>query len=833
MMLYRPVGLQELELIYDNGMQAFPARLPQQPIFYPVLDLEYARQTASDWNAKNGQAAGYVTQFKVEDQYLGQFETHTVGKSQYQEFWIPSEEVEKFNQHIVGHIKVVEAYFGEAFQGFVPETFGLGGKNAVEQFTLLANSYVYKRMEFYLEVKRNHKAVFLNYPFWQKYDFKNPGLKAKVIQAIKDAWLTSFPKIPLVTPVHEEVMPVKQNDAPSLVNPVHEDSPPLKKTNLPSKVTPIKPTNSQSFVNPVDEHVAPVKPTPSKYLVDDFDEEIAPIEPTASKYSMDDLNEDVPSVEETHSQPLVSPVDEDTAPREPATSKYSMDDFDEEVTPLKQTVSHFLQGVELGLSGKIHAAIDELSKAVEEDPNDVVAHTSLGVAFHRLGEDDRALACYEDALQIDPDDAEAHYFRANILYSQGNAREAIAGYTIASGLKPGLIEAYQKASPQDQLTDYSPVLAEMRRVAKHAHRILDLTQSLASNPGQANLFKERAVEYYRLWNYEQAVADYSSSLALEPDDADALHFRGVAYEQLGQFDHAREDYQRAIAIQPQLADVYIHRGVTFGKSGNFRQSISSLTEALRLAPRNPDAYFNRGTSYFQLGDLEKAIEDFSVVIQLSPNDEAAYYWRGLSNEEAGRRREAIADYQQFLNLSQDANAREEIEQKLNQWNEGTRNGPGTAHRGQDRHVNRRSAVPDERQITNQVSSKRPDQDLDLYDLIAALGERALSSTWLGRGVRCSGEKAEELYAFTEQDKPIHGGDLLQITSGIRQTMEGDFTAFDPGATSHWLFIHAWDGRGFYIEINDPKSRDRLKTHFQAMEEVEGATPPYEGLLIRI
>src|SRR5512141_2372510 len=108
MILYRPVGLQEVELIYDNGMQAFPARLPQQPIFYPVFQLEYARQIAVEWNTKSGQLAGYVTQFKVEDQYLSQFEQHTVGSSQHQELWIPAEEVEEFNKHIQGHIMVVE-----------------------------------------------------------------------------------------------------------------------------------------------------------------------------------------------------------------------------------------------------------------------------------------------------------------------------------------------------------------------------------------------------------------------------------------------------------------------------------------------------------------------------------------------------------------------------------------------------------------------------------------------------------------------------------------------------------------------------------------------------
>src|SRR6266496_3666091 len=216
MLLYRPVGLQELALIYDSGMKTFPARLPQQPIFYPVLELEYARQVASDWNAKSGQSAGYVTQFKVDDQYIGRFEKHTVGGSQHQEYWIPAEEVEEFNKHLVGHIKVVEAYFGNAFEGFVPDQFGLQGKNAVAQFTLLANSYIYKRMDFYLEIKRNHKAVFLNYPFWQKYDFKNQGVKAKVLQAIREAWLTSFPKTPLANPAQENIMLVKPTDSRSL-----------------------------------------------------------------------------------------------------------------------------------------------------------------------------------------------------------------------------------------------------------------------------------------------------------------------------------------------------------------------------------------------------------------------------------------------------------------------------------------------------------------------------------------------------------------------------------------------------------------------------------------
>jgi tetratricopeptide (TPR) repeat protein len=820
MILYRPVGLQELELIYDSGMKAFPARLPQQPIFYPVLQLEYARQIASDWNVKNGQFAGYVTEFKVEDPYISKFEKHTVGGSQHQEFWIPAEEMEEFNKHISGHIKVVEAHFGDAFRGFVPDKFGLQGKNAVEQFTLLANSLIYKRMDFYLELKRNHKAVFLNYPYWQKCNFKNPGLKEKVIQAIKEAWLTSFPQIPLPLPPQ-----------------VQEDSPPVKQTPAHTQrweeaaqedVTEVDETDAYSFEEAFHEDITPVEETDSPPFSENSPERWSGLGNPAERRSIfQTSSEDVTPTEETDSDSLEDLLDEDDMDvKQPDTPTRSMVNPDrEDRTPVKQIDSHFVQGIKLSLGGNYQEAIGELSKAVAEDSDHVVAHTSLGVAFHRLGEDGRALSCYETALKLDPIYAEAHYFRSNILYSQGNVQEAIAGYTVAIGLEPELIEAHQKPAPQDRLTDYTDSPAEIYRIAKPAYRILDLNKSLEANPGQADLFKERAAEYYRLRNYVQAIADYSSYLAIRPDDASVLHLRGVAYEQLGQFDRAQDDYQRAIVLNPRLSDEYINRGVNFGQIGNLRQAIANLTDAIRLAPKNPYGYFNRGTAFLQQGDFERAIDDFSNVIRLSPEDEEAYYWRGISNEQAGRQQEAIADYRQFLALSQDQNARAEIEQKLRTWREWNQ-------RDRNR-VSDRSVIPNEGQKTNRVQAGKPESDRDLYGLLIALGERALHSTWFGSGVNCYGEKAEELYAFTDQNKPIAGQDFLHIAAGIRQTMKGDFQAFDPGATSPWIFLRAWEGSGFYVETNDPNTEKQLKTYFQAVEEVEGVSPPYKGLFIRI
>jgi hypothetical protein len=112
--LFRPVGQQELDLIREFGFTAFPPRLPEQPIFYPVLNEEYARQIARDWNAKrNEPRVGYVTRFAVRNEFLEAYQIQTVGGSMHQEYWIPAEELAELNRNIVGPIEVVAEYRGE------------------------------------------------------------------------------------------------------------------------------------------------------------------------------------------------------------------------------------------------------------------------------------------------------------------------------------------------------------------------------------------------------------------------------------------------------------------------------------------------------------------------------------------------------------------------------------------------------------------------------------------------------------------------------------------------------------------------------------------------
>ena len=86
--LWRPVGPQELELIRQSGMRAFPPRLPDQPIFYPVLTEDYAMKIARDWNVP-ASGSGFVTRFAVKRDFIAQYDVQEAGGRSHLEYWIP------------------------------------------------------------------------------------------------------------------------------------------------------------------------------------------------------------------------------------------------------------------------------------------------------------------------------------------------------------------------------------------------------------------------------------------------------------------------------------------------------------------------------------------------------------------------------------------------------------------------------------------------------------------------------------------------------------------------------------------------------------------------
>ena len=107
--LYRPAGPAEIELVEATGFKRWPPRLPDQPIFYPVTNEAYAVQITKRWNTKDFQE-GFVTRFEVLKSFMDRYSIERVGGELHEEWWIPAEDLEELNDHIVGPIEIIGHY---------------------------------------------------------------------------------------------------------------------------------------------------------------------------------------------------------------------------------------------------------------------------------------------------------------------------------------------------------------------------------------------------------------------------------------------------------------------------------------------------------------------------------------------------------------------------------------------------------------------------------------------------------------------------------------------------------------------------------------------------
>ncbi|CCD84804.1 conserved protein of unknown function [Bradyrhizobium sp. ORS 285] len=96
-------------MIEASGMRAFPPRLPEQPIFYPVLSEDYAVKIARDWNVP-ASGSGHVLRFEVLREFIDCYQVQEAGGRDHLEYWIPSDHLVEFNAAIVGPIVLVKSF---------------------------------------------------------------------------------------------------------------------------------------------------------------------------------------------------------------------------------------------------------------------------------------------------------------------------------------------------------------------------------------------------------------------------------------------------------------------------------------------------------------------------------------------------------------------------------------------------------------------------------------------------------------------------------------------------------------------------------------------------
>ena len=118
MELYRPLSAEEYRAVEEKGFTGFPPRSEEQPLFTALLSEEGATQIARHMRiAKTAENLIYVVSFLVDDAYIRQFPVQHTDDRNRRALWIPADEMDILNQHLIGGIRVLATYEVDRAEG--------------------------------------------------------------------------------------------------------------------------------------------------------------------------------------------------------------------------------------------------------------------------------------------------------------------------------------------------------------------------------------------------------------------------------------------------------------------------------------------------------------------------------------------------------------------------------------------------------------------------------------------------------------------------------------------------------------------------------------------
>lgn len=157
-------------------------------------------------------------------------------------------------------------------------------------------------------------------------------------------------------------------------------------------------------------------------------------------------------------------------------------------------------------AGFIPAAVSELEKALEADPQNAVARMTLGQALSRQDDPLGALRQYRLVLKIDPANYRALFLLGTILSQLGHDRPASLRYRQALGLRQG------DPATHFNLANTLRRLGDFEQAEGHYRRMIDLS------PGQIDARLALALTLIRLEKWPQTLYCLRQGLHLQPED---------------------------------------------------------------------------------------------------------------------------------------------------------------------------------------------------------------------------------------------------------------------------------------------------------------------------
>jgi cytochrome c biogenesis protein CcmG, thiol:disulfide interchange protein DsbE len=133
----------------------------------------------------------------------------------------------------------------------------------------------------------------------------------------------------------------------------------------------------------------------------------------------------------------------------------------------------------------------------------------------------------------------------------------------------------------------------------------------------------RARIYAERGKFKEATADLTQVLAEDHKDPEVFAERARLFEQQGQPDRAISDWKHQLDLEPQNAETWVRLGAAYLQTRQLEPAQKALDRAIELSPDNVAAYQARARLEKQRGDWQSELQDLHRMLTLDPGNKWA------------------------------------------------------------------------------------------------------------------------------------------------------------------------------------------------------------------
>ena len=307
--------------------------------------------------------------------------------------------------------------------------------------------------------------------------------------------------------------------------------------------------------------------------------------------------------------------------------------------------------------GDYPAAIEAYRRVLAKNPNATDLYIEIARANAKTGDVAGQIAAAEEAIKRGtPALAEAYLIVAEGYQKQRKFDDAIGAYRKAIAARPGEYAAYQN------------LVGMLRNQNRFNEAIDELRKALRVFPNDGRIYTTLGALYSLADRNEEAVQAAQAGIRFLPNEYLAYTNLCRAFNDVNKPEMAIRECNNALKINPNDGETYFYlarandlAGKTNEATQLYKRAVAGLVEFTRNNPESAYGYYLLGNAYFADNQREKAIEAYEKCLELSPRFVRARYNVAIIQLRQKNKTAALEQYNRLLELDKDLAGKLKIE----------------------------------------------------------------------------------------------------------------------------------------------------------------------------